>query len=603
MPIQFIPNKFGPNTPHSEKLVAHWLENDPGASGFTVYHSHGLGAHERLNKSGQKVSFKPHGEIDFVILVPPAGIVIVEVKGDKVSRRSGIWYQEGKNYSQQINDPINQMMTNQHEFKRRLVSKFAEPVDLNHLVFAGLVIFPKTDSCPTELDIESNVWEIASYSEIQKFGISGCVKKAIERTRRTLKKQNSSAGNGLLSRVKSLIRADFDLPVSPIVLRNEENRRRAELTEQQYQFLSVVEANGKAFVEGGAGTGKTLLAIEFAKRELMEGRKVALFCYNNLLSEWLKNQCESMVQTIGFKKNENLFVGTFQSWMSKIVQKNKAVQTLMDQEVSRVGRDHYWRILDESASLAIEDEEAQFDSVIIDEMQDFHNSSWLPLIDKSLVGGLRDGRWALFGDYSRQAIYTASDNELTSVNLQQEINGYGAYAVKIPLTLNCRNTKRIVEMTRALTSFDWASEKHLGPEGKRVDRYYYKNNEEQFDKIRLGINNLKNEKFNSNEVVLLWDAMAGSYQFEESARSAGLDLHDWAMEETPSTAIKSASIQRFKGLEADAIIVCNLQGISDLEIQRKLYVAMTRARSRLILILPHHLKEKVDDLMSAYFGG
>ncbi len=603
MPIQFIPNTFGPETPHSEKLVADWLKEDRRASRYTVYHSHGLGAHERIHGSTSRGWIKPHGQIDFVVLVPPVGIVTVEVKGDEVSRKSGVWHQKGNGYSQKIDDPIAQMVSNQHKLRERLSTKLKEPADIQVLTFAGLVIFPKTDHCPEEIEIESNEWEIASFAEIQKYGISGCIERALDRTKRILKKKSYSPPPGLMSRVKSVVRADFDLPVSPIVLRKEEERRRTELTEQQYQFLSVVEANGKAFVEGGAGTGKTLLALEFTKRELIQGRNVALFCYNNLLGHWLKDQCDVLQENIGKENLGSLFVGTFQSWLRTVVHGNSAIKTLMDQEFLSRGNQHFWEILDECASLAIEDLEPKFDTVIIDEMQDFQNPAWLSLIDKCLAFGLKDGRWALFGDYSRQAIFSERENVFGADELQRELYGYGAYSVRVPLTLNCRNTVRIVEMTRALTSFDWASANELAPEGKRVQRLYYRSSEEQFEKVQTVHAKFLDEKFDPNDVVLLWDATSGTDQFEERARLAGLNICEWTGDSLHQTAIQSASIQRFKGLEADAVIVCNLQGLSDFVIQQKLYVAMTRARSQLALILPHHLKDKVDDLMSAYFGG
>ena len=603
MPIQFIPNSFSSRTPHSEKLVADWLTKDPKASRYTVYHSHGLGAHITQGASNTGSRVKPHGEIDFVILVPPLGLVTVEVKGDKVSRKEGIWYQKGNGYSRRINDPIRQMVSNQYELKRRLSSALGETSDLQSLIFAGLVILPKTDSCPPGLNLESNEWEVASYAEIRELGISGCIERTLAHTKRVLKKRNASPPPGLMSRVKAVIRADFDLPISPIVLREEEVRRRNELTEQQYQFLSVVEANGKALVEGGAGTGKTLLALEFAKRELIQGRKIAVFCYNNLLGAWLKTQCDTITRTFATEASPTLVVGTFQSWMHATVSKNTTVRALMEQEVLSRGDQNYWEILEECASLAVEELATKFDTVIIDEMQDFQRSSWLSLIDKSLSKGFKDGRWALFGDYSRQAIFAERGRTFSSTELQDEINGYGAYPVRIPLTLNCRNTKRIIEMTMALTSFSWNTTSTSGLEGKPVHRLYYKTTEEQFKKIQKAYADLINEEIEPKEIVLLWDSMSGTGSFEENAKSADLKLYDWAEDAPLEDGIRSSSIQRFKGLEADAVIVCNLQGISDLAIQQKLYVAMTRARSRLVLVLPHHLKDKVDDLMSAHFGG
>ena len=65
---------------------------------------------------------------------------------------------------------------------------------------------------------------------------------------------------------------------------------RKQLT-RQYQLLDILEGNQQLFIEGGAGTGKTWNAVEKAVRlaEKDEGADVLLLCYNIALSRFLRD--------------------------------------------------------------------------------------------------------------------------------------------------------------------------------------------------------------------------------------------------------------------------------------------------------------------------
>jgi len=70
-------------------------------------------------------------------------------------------------------------------------------------------------------------------------------------------------------------------------------RREAELTqytEEQYLALDAMETNSRVVFVGPAGTGKTLLAIEAARRSLAAGRKILFICFNRFLGRWLEGQ-------------------------------------------------------------------------------------------------------------------------------------------------------------------------------------------------------------------------------------------------------------------------------------------------------------------------
>ena len=59
-------------------------------------------------------------------------------------------------------------------------------------------------------------------------------------------------------------------------------------------------------IRGGAGSGKTWLAVEKARRLAAEGQRVALMCYSRGLAEFLKRRVEKLP-----KRQRPAYVGTF----------------------------------------------------------------------------------------------------------------------------------------------------------------------------------------------------------------------------------------------------------------------------------------------------
>ena len=64
------------------------------------------------------------------------------------------------------------------------------------------------------------------------------------------------------------------------------------LTEEQFDILEILCAFPRVGVSGGAGTGKTLVAMERARRLAAEGRRVLLLCYNRGLAAYLKPRAD-----------------------------------------------------------------------------------------------------------------------------------------------------------------------------------------------------------------------------------------------------------------------------------------------------------------------
>ena len=66
-------------TPRSEQRVFSLLQNDPQTEDWVVFHS------LNLKQSGTQ----PYGEVDFVVLIPGAGVFCLEVKGGRVACKDG----------------------------------------------------------------------------------------------------------------------------------------------------------------------------------------------------------------------------------------------------------------------------------------------------------------------------------------------------------------------------------------------------------------------------------------------------------------------------------------------------------------------------------
>ena len=99
--------------------------------------------------------------------------------------------------------------------------------------------------------------------------------------------------------------------------REEIMRREAEiekiLRKQQKPILQLTEWNDRVAVSGGAGTGKTLIAMEVARRMAERGRRVALLCYNQLIGNWMRKKIEKTEPAL-----PNLVVGRVISVMSNM---------------------------------------------------------------------------------------------------------------------------------------------------------------------------------------------------------------------------------------------------------------------------------------------
>ena len=82
-----------------------------------------------------------------------------------------------------------------------------------------------------------------------------------------------------------------------------------------------------------------------------------------------------------------------------------------------------------------------FSVIVIDEAQDLVRDYYLDIIDLILKRGIERGHWTMFGDFTKQAIY--SDN-LSGQKMIDTVEDRTSF-IRFKLTVNCRNTKQICD--------------------------------------------------------------------------------------------------------------------------------------------------------------
>ena len=186
------------------------------------------------------------------------------------------------------------------------------------------------------------------------------------------------------------------------------------LSAEQAVILDAARLLNRIEVRGGAGSGKTWLAVEQARRLSRSGRRVALTCYSRGLAAWLQRRVASFP-----RKERPAYVGTFHNlgveW---------GAPTGSDDD------SHFWEVELPATMARLAHDlpvKQRFDAIIVDEAQDFADSWWDPL-----VGALVDEE--------RGGLFVYSDEN------QRIFARFGRPPVPlVPLVLdhNLRNTKQI----------------------------------------------------------------------------------------------------------------------------------------------------------------
>lgn len=532
-------------TSDAELLLSEKFESLPDA--FTVFH-----AVKWFAKGRGSI-----GEADFIIAHPQHGVLVLEVKGGQVSVEGGEWYSTSYyGRTSAISDPCAQADRNRWALRDWL----EEDPRTNGLRYAIFPAVALPDSrvgndirpdCPADIfldmthldDLEGRLLAIYDYWRAH-------ADRANERM------------DGRLA-VDALV----DLLVPTRTLRprvaeifERERRKIEELTQQQFSVLKMLQRYKRAAIVGGAGTGKTMLAMEKAQQLAEAGYRVLFLCYNRNLADWL-------YRTIA---TENIFVCTYHALIGITSgwARMPSHRSNMDwDELNRRAPDLLWDATSIMRSPDSDNADKLFDAVIVDEAQDFEDHWWISLPE--VLKDPQDGVFYVFFD-DNQRIYT----QISNIPMEQP---------PFQLPENCRNTQHI---HAALTPYAHTAEETdcLGPEGRPVEHIPADTPTEARAALQRVLHRLVNEEgVPPEEIIVLTPSSERRSQWK-SDQQLGNFVLTWDMATEMHQAIRVCTIYRFKGLESAVVILTEMDQARE-EIQDQLvYVGLSRARHHVVVI-------------------
>lgn len=266
---QFYPTKPHPDTPFSEKTLWRALESLPNA--WRIFHSVAWQVPKR-NRIFD-------GEADFVLIHPEYGMIVLEVKGGELEVRDGTWYQRnagGGDWRRLAQSPHDQAKGAMYDLQRYVVDRVP---GLGELAATRAVVLPAV-SHPGTLGLHAPSEMTIAKDEL--IDLPAAIDKLIAYAKLDAdltKDQLHGITQLLAPTIQLRARIGTELAVA--------NEALMELTEQQIWVLDLLRRHRRALITGGAGTGKTILAVERARRLAGDGARVLLTCYNRPLGDHL----------------------------------------------------------------------------------------------------------------------------------------------------------------------------------------------------------------------------------------------------------------------------------------------------------------------------
>lgn len=564
---RMLPSFTTPDCSIGEREVFQRLRDDPGTKDWIVLHSLDISTHMK------RVS----GEADFIIIVPFKGVLCIEVKGCKNLRRDGgLWYY-GNNPKPDPRGPFKQATEAMHSIRERL--KKIRP-ELSHVVFWSGVMFPYVKF--TDKTDEWHTWQLIDANDYRSAPISKLLEAMIDSARDYLDGRvqwfNYSLKEpdwGQCESIAMALRPDFEcfkFPGDRAKLADEEIKY---YTKEQYIALDAMDGNPRVLFTGPAGTGKTLLAIEAARRSSAANRRVLLICYNRLLGKWLRIITADIPNVV----TKTIHRHMLDVWGGEPVDYS---QEFWESELPLAAIEKL---------IEHQDDNYFYEELIVDEAQDILKESYLDYLDLCLKGGLSAGKWRFFGDFEKQSIFSSGSDPL-SMFFRNRVIEAPLYSLRV----NCRNTPRIASLAHLLGGLEPGYKRILRADDRQdPSMYYYKDNDEQKILLVNSLQRLYQEGFKGGDIVVL-------SPLAKNACATKIKISPWRdrlrkFEINNTDHIGYTSIYSFKGLEAPCIIVTDIEFITESHARSLFYIGVTRALNRLVILCHKSVKSEVVDLL------
>ena len=570
---RMIPPYISPDVKSAaERKIYALIKDSKGTDDLVCLHSLGLSRHMS----------KRQGEIDFV-LVCDGAILCLEVKGGRINRKDGVWYFTDR-YGQETKKsegPFVQASSAMFSLKKDLDAQFGN----TGLLFGYGVVVPDIN-----FDVESPEWDAEIVYDLadSKRPFEAYIKRLRAYWEGKVGRPNPRVST---HDIVKYLRGNFELATPLWKQIQDVEDEMTKFTSEQYRALDQMESNPRLIFSGGAGTGKTMLAVEKARRAAFNGQHVLLLCYNKLLGAKLRSEIAKMDGGGTLVQADSIH-----KYFLQVISAAGMRPALSKKAPSVSGSEMYDEVFSQIFIEAQEKMGAEkFDLLVIDEGQDLLNEDYLLALDTVLQGGFKGGSWMIFLDPGAQARLF---NKF-SLETYHDLKSLGASEYK--LDMNCRNTAQIATQAAIVSGFPTGIAKIEGPEV--IYQTYAEEAEQARQVIELIGQLMSEERIPAERITIVSTRKRDSMSLLTSGAKLPAyfeELTDQNVNNPEPGKVYYVSAQSYKGLENNVIVYTDVDKIDDEWIESVNYVGMTRARQKLYVFMHKKLARTYGQRMLEY---
>lgn len=527
--MRMVPPVLPPRATGSEAEIFKLLEQIP-ASGGVVLGSLNLSSHE----------YKKWGEIDFVV-VSESGLLVLEIKGGQVYCDKGIWRYESRGHDpvERAESPMAQAGSAYFSLRDKHLYPTLGKAAVDEVPAGFGVILARTSLRDAEArgllgGTEMPRPLVGTREDLQgPHALETLLQRFLDHWQGHMARTPRRWTAKEVQAVVTALRPWFDriAPLSISVARVREDQLA--LTAEQYQVLDFSQSADRVLVTGGAGCGKTLLAVECLRRE--RHRDPLLVTGTESLARHLR---ASLV-------DDPSRVYSFQELSRVPVRRRRTYGTL-----------------------------------IVDEGQQVTNAESLAVLSSMLESGLEHGRWRWFCDPNNQVLPDAKFDPVQHEFLRRT-------SFPGTLTRNCRTTPQIAQTVQLLTgaAIGDSTDKGQGPD---VAFAQAQSHDGQVAEVARAISRwLEDPEIKPGDIVLLSPKSPGEWSVPEIAKQAGLPWQPWQPGWSTSSkhrgSLAAATVDEFRGMESPFVVLCDMDA-SVPDPASSFYLGMTRANYGLMVV-------------------
>lgn len=484
------------------------------------------------------------GETDFLVVHPIKGILVIEVKGGniKYDNFSDSWYSNGQKLNK---SPYVQAEDTCRELIRFLKKRF-NFFKYRNFTYKFCVLFPDID----EMINPPIHGEDKTITGKNLANLQSNIERILDSTPQGTDKLEKQGLNELYKIIAP--ETEFKIYDINAISRNEELINR--FSDEQLIILEELMDFPQVVVLGCAGSGKTQLALAKTRELVRQQNKVLITCKSANLAGYLYLALKEYIDNPDYDIKVSRF-NRLPAFLEKLL------------DINNLKYSNTY----ENLSILSEHEFLKFDSIIIDEGQDF-TSKEINLVKKFL----KDEQESIF------YIFQDDNQNIYNNILKTDVKIHPRKLVR-----NLRNTKRIFEHFYPFIDSGNRIRNDFGNNGPEVKTINFFNEEELKSLIEQELCTLKSKNILPEQISILTNQEAKKSLLWKISQLGGYDLKYFEIVKyfkkikELNTKLKWSTVEEFKGMESHIIFLIQEKPMSFIPTSKDIsdkYVGYSRAK-------------------------